>query len=110
LGSANARLFTSALQEEAVRKTITAIALAVVLGITGLGSTLSASAADQSVQARALSCTPGYMPCIPNRASDVDCYGGSGNGPRYTMAGVVYRVRGADRYRLDADNDGRGCE
>jgi hypothetical protein len=94
-----------------VRKTITAIALAVVLGITGLGSTLSASAADESsVRARAVSCTPGYRPCIPNRASDVDCYGGSGNGPRYTRPGVVYRVRGADRYGLDADNDGRGCE
>jgi hypothetical protein len=93
-----------------VRKTITTIALAVVLGITGLGSTLSASATNESVQARRVSCTPGYMPCIPNRASDVDCYGGSGNGPRYTRAGVVYRVRGADRYGLDADNDHRGCE
>ena len=93
-----------------MRKTITAIALAVVLGITGLGSALSASAADESVQARGVSCTPGYRPCIPNRASDVDCYGGSGNGPRYTRPGVVYRVFGSDRYRLDADNDGRGCE
>jgi hypothetical protein len=93
-----------------VRKTLTAITIAVVLGITGLGSTLSASAAEEPVRARALSCTPGYSPCIPNRASDVDCYGGSGNGPRYTRPGVVYRVRGADRYRLDADNDGRGCE
>ena len=93
-----------------MRKTFTAIALAVVLGITGLGSTLSASAADEPVRARAVSCTPGYSPCIPNRASDVDCYGGGGNGPRYTRPGVVYRVRGADRYRLDADNDGRGCE
>jgi hypothetical protein len=55
-------------------------------------------------------CTPGYRPCIPNRASDVDCYGGSGNGPRYTRAGVVYHVSGSDRYGLDADNDGRGCE
>jgi hypothetical protein len=93
-----------------VRKTVTAIALAVVLGITGLGSALSASASDELVRARRVSCTPGYSPCIPNRASDVDCYGGSGNGPRYTRPGVVYRVRGADRYRLDADNDGRGCE
>lgn len=55
-------------------------------------------------------CTRGYRPCIPNRRSDVDCYGGGGNGPRYTRPGVVYRVRGADRYGLDADNDGRGCE
>jgi hypothetical protein len=55
-----------------VRKTITTIVLAVVLGITGIGSTLLASAANESVQARRVSCTPGYMPCIPNRASDVD--------------------------------------
>jgi len=93
-----------------VRKVITATALAVLLGITGLGSTLSASATDASGQVRGRNCTPGYRPCIANRSSDVDCYGGSGNGPRYTRAGVVYRVRGADRYGLDADNDGRGCE
>jgi hypothetical protein len=90
-----------------VRKAITATVLAVSLGIAGLGSTLSASATTESIQ---VSCTPGYNPCIPNRASDVDCYGGGGNGPRYTRPGVVYRVRGSDRYRLDADNDGRGCE
>jgi hypothetical protein len=93
-----------------VRKTIAAIALAVVLGITGLGSSLSATAANESVRARAVGCTPAYRPCIPNRASDVDCYGGTGNGPRYTRPGVVYRVWGSDRYRLDADNDHRGCE
>jgi hypothetical protein len=55
-------------------------------------------------------CTPGYSPCIRNKASDVDCWGGSGNGPRYTKPGVTYRVRGRDRYGLDADNDGWGCE
>jgi hypothetical protein len=60
--------------------------------------------------AEAISCTRGYSPCIKNKASDVDCYGGSGNGPRYTKPGVVYRVTGSDRYGLDADNDGKGCE
>jgi hypothetical protein len=73
------------------------------------GTVLPACGVQQSM-ARGRNCTPGYRPCIANRASDVDCYGGSGNGPRYTRAGVVYRVRGADRYGLDADNDGRGCE
>jgi hypothetical protein len=58
----------------------------------------------------AASCTPGYSPCIPNKSSDVDCYGGGGNGPRYTKPGVVYKVRGSDKYRLDADHDGKGCE
>lgn len=57
------------------------------------------------------SCTYGYTPCIKNKASDVDCYGGSGNGPRYTKPGVVYHVKDRyDRYGLDADHDGLGCE
>ena len=55
-------------------------------------------------------CTPGYSPCIVLKASDVDCWGGSGNGPRYTAPGVTYRVTGYDRYGLDADHDGKGCE
>ena len=54
-------------------------------------------------------CTPGYSPCIP-QGSDVDCFGGSGNGPRYTRPGVTYSVTGSDPYALDADNDGLGCE
>jgi flagellar hook assembly protein FlgD len=57
------------------------------------------------------SCTPGYSPCLVNHGgADYDCAGGSGNGPYYTQPGVVYRVTGSDRYGLDADNDGYGCE
>jgi hypothetical protein len=41
-------------------------------------------------------------------ASDVDCAGGSGNGPAY-VAGPV-SVIGSDIYGLDADGDGIGCE
>lgn len=51
-------------------------------------------------------CTPGYSPCLPP-ASDYDCAGGSGDGPKYT--GPV-TVTGDDPYGLDADNDGAGCE
>jgi hypothetical protein len=51
-------------------------------------------------------CTMGYSPCLPP-ASDYDCAGGSGDGPKYT--GFV-RVTGSDPYGLDADNDGYGCE
>jgi hypothetical protein len=51
-------------------------------------------------------CTPGYSPCLPP-ASDYDCRGGSGNGPKYT--GPV-RVTGSDPYHLDKDRDGKGCE
>lgn len=51
-------------------------------------------------------CHPSYDPCVPY-ASDVDCAGGSGNGPAYT--GTV-RVIGPDEYDLDRDGDGWGCE
>jgi hypothetical protein len=52
-------------------------------------------------------CTPGYSPCIPP-GPDVDCAGGSGDGPRYVYGPV--RVTGSDPYGLDSDNDGWGCE
>lgn len=52
-------------------------------------------------------CTPGYSPCLPP-ASDYDCAGGSGDGPKYVYGTV--RVTGYDPYGLDADNDGYGCE
>ena len=54
------------------------------------------------------SCDTNYEgACVPV-ASDVDCYGGSGNGPAY-VAGPV-RVTGTDVYGLDRDGDGIGCE
>jgi hypothetical protein len=52
-------------------------------------------------------CTPGYSPCI-TEGSDVDCAGGSGNGPRFVQGPVT--VTGSDPYGLDADGDGIGCE
>ncbi len=52
-------------------------------------------------------CDPNYSGCVP-RASDVDCAGGSGNGPAY-VAGPI-SVIGTDIYGLDRDNDGIACE
>ena len=53
-------------------------------------------------------CHPNYSGgCVPI-ASDVDCAGGSGNGPAYVRGPV--RVIGADVYRLDRDKNGIGCE
>jgi micrococcal nuclease len=49
----------------------------------------------------------GYSPCLPPGA-DVDCAGGSGDGPRY-VNGPVY-VNGSDPYGLDTDGDRLGCE
>ncbi|MFG1814179.1 G5 domain-containing protein [Kribbella sp. NPDC049174] len=53
-------------------------------------------------------CDPNYSGgCVPI-ASDVDCSGGSGNGPAYVRGPVT--VVGSDIYGLDRDNDGLGCE
>ncbi len=53
-------------------------------------------------------CDPNYSGgCVPI-ASDVDCSGGSGNGPAYVRGPVT--VVGSDIYRLDSDSDGVGCE
>jgi hypothetical protein len=57
---------------------------------------------------RARNCDPNYSgACVPI-ATDVDCAGGSGNGPRYVQGPV--RVVGNDIYDLDRDGDGVGCD
>lgn len=55
-------------------------------------------------------CDPNYSgACVPNvYPSDVDCAGGSGNGPYYVQGPI--KVIGTDRYHLDADGNGIGCE
>ena len=50
-----------------------AVLLAAVVAIGA--ATAIPAAAHQEIQG-ARRCTPGYRPCIPNRRSDVDCYGG----------------------------------
>ncbi len=57
---------------------------------------------------QARQCDPNYSgACVPI-ASDVDCAGGSGDGPAYVQGPV--RVVGTDIYGLDADGDGIGCD
>lgn len=52
-------------------------------------------------------CDPNYSGrCLTPDAGDYDCRGGSGNGPNYT--GRV-QVVGVDRFGLDDDGDGVGC-
>lgn len=54
------------------------------------------------------SCHPSYEgACLDPNASDYDCAGGTGDGPKYT--GYVLVV-GNDEYGLDGDGDGEGCE
>lgn len=58
--------------------------------------------------ARAEKCDSNYSgACVPV-ASDVDCEGGSGNGPEYVSGPVT--VVGDDIYELDRDGNGTGCE
>jgi len=52
-------------------------------------------------------CDPNYSGCVPI-ASDVDCAGGSGNGPAYVRGPI--QVIGTDIYDLDRDGDGVACE
>jgi hypothetical protein len=53
-------------------------------------------------------CDPNYAgACVPADASDVDCAGGSGDGPDYVGP---LQVVGSDPYGLDADGDGYACE
>jgi hypothetical protein len=60
-----------------------------------------------STAAQAQECDPNYDPCVPV-ASDVDCAGGSGNGPEYVYGPVT--VIGEDVYGLNRDGNGIGCE
>jgi hypothetical protein len=58
--------------------------------------------------APASNCDPNYSGgCVPI-ASDVDCGGGSGNGPAYFYG--TAKVVGVDKYGLDGDHDGWACE
>jgi hypothetical protein len=54
-----------------------------------------------------------YSPPIPP-GPDVDCAGGTGDGPRYEGQGDVpfgpFQVIGTDIYGLDGNGDGVGCE
>lgn len=59
--------------------------------------------------ARAQACHSSYeLVCVPAGVSDVDCAGGSGNGPYYARGPI--RVVGWDEYGLDRDGDGIACE
>jgi len=52
-------------------------------------------------------CDQNYSGCVPI-ASDVDCAGGSGNGPEYVQGPI--QVIGRDIYKLDNDGDGTACD
>ncbi|WP_459958322.1 hypothetical protein [Nocardia sp. IFM 10818] len=73
-----------------------------------LPSAVEQPAAPQAaVPAPRPECDPNYSGCVPI-ASDVDCAGGSGNGPAYVDGPIS--VIGSDIYDLDRDRDGIACE
>jgi hypothetical protein len=73
-------------------------------------TTAAAPPATTATSAAASDCHPSYQgACVPVGVSDVDCGGGSGDGPAYVWV-KNFRVVGPDVYRLDADNDGIACE
>jgi hypothetical protein len=55
------------------------------------------------------SCDPNYKgACLDSNASDYDCEGGGGDGPKYVAGPVT--VVGDDHFGLDRDGDGTACE
>ena len=79
-----------------------------VLAVMAASMAISAATGSATPTSGGRHCHPSYkLKCLDPNASDYDCIGGSGNGPKYT--GLV-RVVGPDVFRLDADHDGWGCE
>jgi hypothetical protein len=84
-----------------VRGYVAAGLVARVLAICGCGATTTGSSGSK--------CDPNYQgACLDPNASDYDCAGGSGNGPRYVQGPI--RVVGNDHFGLDRDGDGIACE
>ena len=75
--------------------------MVLTIGFAAVISLAPVASAEQS------SCDSNYSGCVPVD-SDVDCEGGSGNGPSYVQGPV--QVLGNDIYGLDNNNDGIGCE
>ena len=79
---------------------------ALAIGLAGAAACASPMPGVPKPPTTSKPCHASYTPCVPV-ASDVDCRGGSGDGPVYV--GQV-KVIGPDVYGLDADHDGVGCE
>ena len=69
------------------------------VGTKELPTPAPASTSSTSAGRTSGNCNPNYSPCIPN-TYDLDC------GDIRMRVSVI----GSDPYRLDADNDGIGCE
>ena len=85
---------------------------ATIIAVGGVGGAAAVmhSNSTKNTSSPSSNCDPNYSgACVPNvYPSDVDCAGGSGNGPYY-VAGPV-QIIGTDHYGLDRDGNGIGCE
>lgn len=93
-----------------MRSVLLAVAAFVTIGAAGLAGNAAPTENVALVvyKQNTGNCDPNYSgACVPI-ASDVDCAGGSGNGPAY-VSGPVH-VIGNDIYDLDRDGDGVGCQ
>ena len=91
--------------EQVTRQPVTEVT---AVGTKAATPTPAAKPAPTPTSASSGKCDSNYSGgCVPV-ASDVDCAGGSGNGPAYVQGPV--QVVGRDIYGLDADHDGIGCE
>lgn len=76
--------------------------------VTSIGTRVPAPVAAPEPAPVSDGCDPNYADaCVPI-ASDVDCAGGSGDGPGYVQGPV--RIVGSDIYDLDRDGDGIACD
>ncbi|SMH31447.1 G5 domain-containing protein [Rathayibacter oskolensis] len=88
-------------------QTSESVTTAAIDDVTRVG-TRAPAPAPVAAPAAAAGCDPNYTgPCVPID-SDVDCAGGSGNGPSYVGGPVT--VVGSDVYDLDRDGDGIACD
>lgn len=84
------------------------VTIAPVNQVTSNGTRQPAPAAPVPFAQPAGDCHPSYSGvCVPI-TSDVDCAGGSGNGPAYVRGPL--QVIGPDVYDLDRDGDGIACD
>ena len=76
--------------------------------VTSIGTRVPAPVAVAEPAPESNGCDSNYADvCVPI-ASDVDCAGGSGNGPAYVDGPL--RIVGSDVYDLDRDGDGIACD
>lgn len=58
------------------------------------------AASPQPTSSQTSSCDPNYSPCIPDVSYDLDC----------NDIAIKVKIVGVDRYKLDRDGDGYGCD